>query len=817
MLTLALLVAALWNPVIHWGQPAINLILLLDDSTSMERSFSNQIWRQITTQAAQLPQGSRFTLVRFGGNAAQEIKPVEVGDPDLRKLLEEPQPPRTLRIEQNQSNIAQALQHTLLKLNPSQPTRIILVTDGKETAGNIKQTLESSNKNLPPIFWAKPEKASTEGDTFVQSLQMPSHASPGQLIPITAKIESTSNATAELLLQINGEERLQKQITLSPDAPQLFQHQLALPQAGEYQIKLSIIAPDDPEPRNNHRSKTIQVSGLTSVLYIGDGNPSIVASLKGGGWQVESVDPARFSPARLADIDVIILDDIDSQALTDEAWRQIETRIQNQGTGLIVLGGSHSFGGGGYRNSILEQSLPVTAESREPLPPAAIIFLLDKSGSMDRTTDANELSRMAIARRAVLDSVGFLAKGDLVGLITFDIESQLRVPLDRYPNVATTFKHAFTFAANGGTRLAPAVSQAITLLEENQTAQRIIILVTDGFVEESSAFDAIAEHISAANIDLIALSIGGQTETGVLQRLTSINQGLLLPIREIAYLPRLMRSEILKRRSGMQKGLIQPLVKTALPFLMQEQIQWPTLDAYMVTKERDHAEVYLTSAQGDPLLTSHFYGAGRVTAISGGLGSWAEDWHQWDYWGRFLGELVEWNRSHHANPYLHIEHHIAQSNMVIQIDAAFNMMDWSSSPHLAIQILDPAGRTEKLQADLIAPGRYQTTFPAHLAGRYQITAQLGNQSARHSFIHRSLAEYAPSTQSVADMESAVQSGDLIPWHPEAIHASLEQEKNEHCLRPLLLALAFFIYLATLFLERDIHLSLRRHSHATKQQ
>jgi len=646
---------------------------------------------------------------------------------------------------------------------------------------------------------------------------MPSQAAPGQLIPITAELETTSNTTAELLLQVNGKDHLRKQIRLTPDAPHLFQHQLALPQAGEYQIKLSIIAPDDPEPRNNQGSRIIQVSGLASVLYIGDENSPIVASLQTGGWQVKSVTPAHFNPALLGESDVIILDDIDSQALTDEAWRQIETRVQKQGTGLIVLGGAHSFGGGGYRNSIIEQALPVTAESREPLPPAAIIFLVDKSGSMDRTTESSTLNRMAIARHAVLDSVKLLAEGDQAGLVTFDIEPQLRIPLDQHPNTSSRFKQAFTFTPNGGTRLAPALSQAITLLEERQTAQRIIILVTDGFIEESTAFNAIAEQLSATNIDLIALAIGRQTETAVLQHLTSINQGLLLPVKEIAYLPRLMRNEVLKRRSAIQKGPIQPLVKTALPFLMKEQIQWPALDSYMVTKERDHAQVYLTSAEGDPLLASHFLGAGRVTALPGGLGDWAKRWHRWHYWGRFLGELVEWSSSRHANPTLHIEHRIIQSNIELRIDAASNNMDWRHDPYLAVQLLDPAGRTTRLQADLVAPGRYQATFPAYIAGRYRTVAQQGDQLAQHSFIYQPLTEYAPSTLSITSMDSAVQSGMLIPWQPEAIQASLKQEKSRRSLRSLLLALALFIYLATLFLEHDIHLTFLRHGNAKKQQ
>jgi len=585
---------------------------------------------------------------------------------------------------------------------------------------------------------------------------------------------------------------------------------LTLPKAGEYQIKLSILAPDDAEPRNNQLTKIIRISGSATILYIGDGNSPIVSSLKAGGWSVTSSTPSLFNPTQLSKHDLIILDDIDIQALTNSDWQQINSQIRTQGTGLIVLGGPSSFGSGGYRNSLLEQALPVTSESREPLPPAAILFLLDKSGSMERE------NRMAIAQRAVLGSVDLLAKGDLTGLISFDIEPKMHIPLGQYPNTTTLFKQAFTFAPSGGTHLAPALSKAITLLEQQKIKQRIIMLVTDGFVEESSEFNRIIEKLAATNIDLIALSIGAQEEHNLLQQLTSINQGALLAVDEVAHLPQLMHSEVSNRRSGIQRGVIQPQIKTPLPFLQDKQMQWPLLAAHQVTKAQDQAEVYLTSPKGDPLFASHFYGAGRVTTIPGGLGDWATDLHSWNYWGTFLGGLVEWNSNHHPNPYLHIEHQIKHDKIEIQINAITADMEWINKPELTLLLLDPAGRASRLQAKLVAPGHYQLTLPAHLTGRYQITAQHGNQSTQHSFIYQPLTEYAPSTQSVTYMESAVQSKTLLPWHPESIQSHLRQINKEHSLRPLVLALALFVYLVTLFLERNIDLRLWRNSHVTKQ-
>ena len=65
VLALVLLTLALLNPGLPWGQAAVDLVLLLDDSASMPRSDSNQAWREVLTRARDLPPGSRFSLLRF--------------------------------------------------------------------------------------------------------------------------------------------------------------------------------------------------------------------------------------------------------------------------------------------------------------------------------------------------------------------------------------------------------------------------------------------------------------------------------------------------------------------------------------------------------------------------------------------------------------------------------------------------------------------------------------------------------------------------------------------------------------------------------
>jgi hypothetical protein len=56
--------------------------------------------------------------------------------------------------------------------------------------------------------------------------------------------------------------------------------------------------------------------------------------------------------------DVIILDDVDAQGLSAGSWRAIAERVR-KGAGLMMLGGYHSFGPGGFRETPLVDVLPV--------------------------------------------------------------------------------------------------------------------------------------------------------------------------------------------------------------------------------------------------------------------------------------------------------------------------------------------------------------------------------------------------------------------------------------------------------------------------
>ncbi len=148
--------------------------------------------------------------------------------------------------------------------------------------------------------------------------------------------------------------------------------------AGEYKVTLRV-EPHDGElvTTNNDVSTFVTVrAGGINVLYlvgtkrVGGGpgqeqrfvraalgqSPDIVVERRLINYEPPEVD--LVDAIRDAKPDVIILDDVDARGLNAASWKALAERVR-AGAGLMMLGGYHSFGPGGFRDTPLADVLPI--------------------------------------------------------------------------------------------------------------------------------------------------------------------------------------------------------------------------------------------------------------------------------------------------------------------------------------------------------------------------------------------------------------------------------------------------------------------------
>jgi uncharacterized membrane protein len=147
---------------------------------------------------------------------------------------------------------------------------------------------------------------------------------------------------------------------------------------GEYRVTLRV------EPRegelvtaNNEASTfvTVRKGGINLLYLVGAkrvgggpgpeqrfvraalaGSPDVVVERRLVDYQPAEIDLREV--LRQGNIDVVILDDVDARALSDESWQALADRVR-AGTGLMMTGGYHSFGPGGHRETPLADVLPL--------------------------------------------------------------------------------------------------------------------------------------------------------------------------------------------------------------------------------------------------------------------------------------------------------------------------------------------------------------------------------------------------------------------------------------------------------------------------
>ena len=149
-------------------------------------------------------------------------------------------------------------------------------------------------------------------------------------------------------------------------------------QPGEFKVAVAVESPaGELATTNNEQSTFVTVmKGGINVLYL------VGAQRVGGGPGIEP----RFVRAALAtypdlhvrydlinyrrqeldmqpqivegQFDVFLLQNVDYAGLSRETWEMIGEKVSN-GAGLAMLGGFHSFGPGGFRNTPIDDALPI--------------------------------------------------------------------------------------------------------------------------------------------------------------------------------------------------------------------------------------------------------------------------------------------------------------------------------------------------------------------------------------------------------------------------------------------------------------------------
>ena len=324
------------------------------------------------------------------------------------------------------TNLAQALQLALATAPPGHANRFVLLTDGRQNAGNALAVAQAAKDAGADIYYV-PAPLDFKQEVVVESMVLPVEVKFGE--PFQAKVVAWSQADTQGRLSLfrNGE-FLGSQVVRLTAGKNVYTYRQSLEQSGIHVYQAAIDVEGDTIDENNRSVGTVVVRGRPLVLLAEKDRAqaqTLAAALRAQHVDVEIVEADRIpkETAGLQKYDGVILSNVSSLKMTKKQMENIRDYVRDQGGGLIMLGGEESFGLGGYYRTPIEEALPVTMEVKQKLeiPSLAVVLSIDRSGSMAMTTDS-KVTKLDIAKEAAHLVVDLLDERNEVGIMSWDTE-----------------------------------------------------------------------------------------------------------------------------------------------------------------------------------------------------------------------------------------------------------------------------------------------------------------------------------------------------------------------------------------------------------
>ena len=713
---LAALVLALVNPRIFRTTNALDVVLGVDLSRSVGQEGREKA-REILEAASHLQNPeTRTGLLMFGRAPEWEFLP--------RQNF--PVADFAARLDREETDIQAALQAALAQLGEDRQGKILLLSDGNENRGETARVIPLLRSQSAQV-WTLPVSLSRgRNEIYLSDLTLPRRVDSAEGFEIIGKIESLRDAPARVKLLRDGFLAREQEVQLQAGANQVNFHE-SLKERGSHTYELLVEAQDDTLAENNLLQGVVEVHGPPRVLLLSAQKESqrvLSRVLQVQGYAVVESSPEgnQLTLPELSSFDLVVLDNVPAFQLSYAKMETIEKYVRDLGGGLLVIGGSQSYGAGGYYRTPLERVLPVDMRppARLDLPHVALLFVLDKSGSMGAGPEGS--TKLDLAKAAAIAAADVMNPTDQVGILSFDAAWDWTLPFRPVGKGEWISEGLASLQSDGGTDLYKAMIEADRGIATKQAAIKHVIVLSDGLTDKAD-FHGLVQRMARDGITVSTVSVGNDADVQLMADIAKDGKGRGYVALDPRTIPQIFTTEtLLISRDLLVEKLVTPsVVSSAGPLKGIAQGNLPSLHGYVLTYPKPRAEL-LMKADTDPLLVSWRYGLGRVMAFTSDLsGRWGKEWVAWPGFPQWasqlardtLRKLVETRNRTDFQP----------EGESVKVMADFVSKNGNFLNHLKLKgnITAPNQTTQEQTFQQTAPGRYEGKFTPSQRGIHFLT------------------------------------------------------------------------------------------------
>ncbi len=715
---------------LEWPRSGDDLavVFLIDHSDSIPETARAEAFRYVEGAIAQMGPDDEAGIIVFGADALVERR--ISGDRVLDQIKSIPGSHRT--------DLAGAIRLAMALFPSGAARRMVVLTDGRQNVGDAEATARLAVasgidlKFVPLMVRSGPE-------ILIREVRVPDHLQLNERFDLGVTVDSNHRTSAQVRVIAGNQVVYTGPVELNAGT-QTFNLPLTAGQTGFIRYTVQLSPAEDEYYQNNELAAFSFVDGPPKVLVAAppagevmpfqaetrpDEYSALVTALGMAGFEVDLITPAALTSAlgTLADYGAVVLVDVPARDLNYRQMESLQSFVRDLGGGLIAIGGPTSFGVGGYYQTTLEEMLPVDMQisDEERKPSLAIVFVIDRSGSMSATSGG--FRKIELAKEAAIRSIGLLFPADRVGVISFDDRAEWVVPIQEVSSLPATVNAVASIRAGGGTDILAGLQAMARELPQDPARLKHVVLLTDGGADPTGIPELVRRMFEEHTITLSTIGIGTDA-AAFLPQLAETGGGRYHFTVDAGTIPSILTEETsLAARAYLVEETFTPAAGARSPILRGIS-GLPQLRGYIGTTTKPAASSVLLSHLGDPVLATWQYGLGRSVAFtSDATGRWAQDWIAWDGFPTFWAQAVRFAARERSTALLSVRFEQGQETTRVIIDTQDESGAYINGYEITANVVKPDRSSEMVSFQQVAPGRYIGAFEPDSEGAYLLSIQ----------------------------------------------------------------------------------------------
>ncbi len=694
---------------LQWLLPieGMNVFFVLDRSDSVPATQQEAARDYVNKASKQKKTGDKAGVIVFGAEASIESSPNTAVD--LTKVQ--------AVVNTERTDLAAAVRLGTAAFPETGQKRLVLLTDGNENVGDSLAAVLTA-KPLGVTVDVVPLGVARACDVSVQKLQVPPRLKQGQAFEVKIFIQSDQAQSATIRLYRNDQYLGDQKVQLAA-GKNLFSFPQTLDEPNFYTYDVRVEAPGDPVPQNNRATGFANVKGDPRILIVSadpEQDQPLAAALQSSRLKVNLVGLSGMPPtlAAMQSYDAIFISNLSAGDLGTDRQKLLESAVRDFGVGLVCVGGDQSYAAGGYRNTPLEATLPVSMEldSKKVLPSGAVVLIMHGM----EFNSGNQ-----VARDCALGVLAALGPTDEMGVLLWDGDEHWLFPLQKVGKKTDLARQINGMNQGDLGSFQGIMQMAYDSLKKSTANLKHIIVFSDG--DPGAPSQALMQSIVGDKITVSSVLISGHAGQETMVWMADQGKGRFYNVESPNDLPQIFIKEtavILK--SAIYEEPFKPQVRA-----MSELVrgigpgEYPSLLGYVATSPKARAETPLWTEKGDPLLAHWQYGLGRAVAFTSDAKSkWARLWLNWEQYRRFWSQIGQWSLRRLDSADFNTEVTVDKGEVTIDSEVLDAQGNYRNFLNLQAVVISPKGDRKVVRVEQSGPGHYEAHFPTKEVGPYAL-------------------------------------------------------------------------------------------------